>query len=114
MPLRHSDEDRAVPNGQCRSQSAPIRLVDEVTDRKRMILRGTEDKRFFLLIDLIHEQLDPVGLAFFDLNDLVEVGFFEVIADFDFALNQLVIGGTHGECASVNNTPTRRLQPDRP
>lgn len=58
-----------------------------------MILRGTEDKRLFFLVDLFHEQLHAMSFAFFDLDDLVEVVFLEVIADFDLTLNQLVIGG---------------------
>jgi len=71
---------------------ARLHLVDEVSHRERMILRGAEYQRFLVLVDLLHEQLYPVGFAFFNLNDFVKVGFRIKLPGFDFPLDQLVIG----------------------
>ena len=46
-----------------------------------MILIGAEHQRFFALVDLVHEDLHPVGFTLFNLNLLVEVGFNKALTD---------------------------------
>ncbi len=70
---------------------AGLRLVDEVAHRQRVVLGGAEDQRFFVLVDLLHEQLHAVGFTFLDLDDLVEVGFHIALAALHFALQHIVI-----------------------
>ncbi|HLK47108.1 MAG TPA: hypothetical protein VKT49_03175 [Bryobacteraceae bacterium] len=70
-----------------------LHLVDEVADGERVVLRGAEDQRFFIRRDLIEEQLDAVRFARLDFDDAVEVGFGVTLAGFDFAFDQLVVGG---------------------
>ena len=53
---------------------ARLHLVDEVAHGQRVVLRGAEDQRLFVLVDLLHEELHAVRFAFLDLDDLVEVG----------------------------------------
>ena len=47
---------------------------------------------FSLLVDLLHEQLHPVRLAFLDLDDLVEVVFRVKLPGLDLALDHRIIG----------------------
>ena len=72
---------------------ARLHLVDQVAHGQRVVLRGAEDQRLLALVDLLHEQLDPVRFAFLDLDDLVEVRFRVPPAGLDLPLDQLVVGG---------------------
>ena len=71
---------------------ARLHLVDEVAHGQGVVLRGAEDQRLLVLVDLLHEQLHAVRFAFLDLDDLVEVGFRVALAGLDLALDQLVVG----------------------
>ena len=55
-------------------------LVDQVAHGQRVGLRGTEHQGLLVLVDLLHEQLHPVGFAFLDLDDPVEVRFRVALA----------------------------------
>ena len=70
---------------------ARLRLVNEVAHGEGVVLGGAEDQRLLALVDLLHEQLDAVGLTRLDLDDLVEVVFGVALAAFDFAFHHLVI-----------------------
>ena len=61
-------------------------LVDQIADGGGMILGGAEDDGFFVLVDLIHEDLHALGFAFFDLDDAVEIGFLVDLARLRFHL----------------------------
>ena len=71
---------------------ARLHLVDQVAHGQRVILRGAEDQRLLVLVDLLHEDLHAVRFAFLDLDDLVEVGFRVALPGFDLALDQRVVG----------------------
>ena len=58
-----------------------------------MKLRRAKDYRFFVLVDLLHEQLHTMSLPLFDLDDLVEVGLFVSLTSLDFSFDQHVVGG---------------------
>src|ERR1035437_1063081 len=74
---------------------ARLHLVDEVAYGQRMVLRGTEDKRLFLLVDHLHELFDAVRLTFLDLNDLVEIGLRIELSALNLPLHNLVIWRVH-------------------
>lgn len=57
-----------------------LQLVDEVAHRQRVILSRTENQRLLPLIDLRHEDFDPLLLPLLYLNDPVEVGFLVALA----------------------------------
>ena len=71
---------------------AGLHLVDEVAHGQRVVLGSAEDQRFFVLVDLLHEELHALRFAFFDLDDLVEVGFGVALSGLDFAFDHLVVG----------------------
>ena len=56
------------------------------------ILRGAKDQRLLVLVDLLHEQLHPVRLAFLDLDDLVEVVFRVELPGLNLAFDQRIVG----------------------
>src|SRR5664279_4432567 len=70
---------------------AGLHLINEVADGQSMVLGGAEDQSFFPLVDLVHEELDAVGFALLDLDDLVEVVFGVALAAFDLALDDLIV-----------------------
>ncbi len=72
---------------------AGFHLVDEIAHGEGVELGGAEDEGFFVLVDLAHEEFDAVGFAFFDFDDLVEVFFDVAFFRFDFAFEELVVGG---------------------
>ena len=74
---------------------AGLHLIDQVAHRQRMVLRRAEDQRLLILVDLFHEQLHAVRLAFLDLDDFVEIRFRVTLPGLDLALHQLVIGRVH-------------------
>src|SRR5665213_629471 len=68
-----------------------LHLVDEVADRERVVLRGTEHQRLLLLVDLIHENLHAMRLALLDLDDFVEVALDKPVASVDVAFYDHII-----------------------
>ena len=68
---------------------ARLELIDEIAHGQRVVLGGAEDDGLFVLVDLIQKQLDPVGLAFLDFDDPVEVSFRVDFAGFDFPFDEL-------------------------
>jgi hypothetical protein len=55
--------------------AAGLHLIDEVGHGEGVVLCGAEHQGFFVLVELIHEQLHAVRLAGLDLDDPVEIGF---------------------------------------
>ncbi len=70
---------------------ARLHLVDEVAHGQGVILRGAEDQRLLLLVDLAHEDLDTLLLALFDLDNLVEVALLVALLRLDLALDELIV-----------------------
>ena len=58
-----------------------------------MILRRTEDQRFFVLVDLIHEQLHAMRLAFSNLDDFIEVRFRVAPSALNVAFHRKIVRG---------------------
>ena len=56
-----------------------------------MRLVGAEHQGLFALVDLPHENLDPLFLALADFDDLVEILFLVALARFDLAFDQRVV-----------------------
>ena len=54
---------------------ADFYLVDEVADGEGVVLGGTKNEGFLVLVNFCHEELDAVLFALFDFDDAVEVGF---------------------------------------
>ena len=52
---------------------AGLHLVDKVAHGQRMVLGGAEHQGLFMLVDLLHENFDPMGFAFLNLDNLIEV-----------------------------------------
>src|SRR3989338_1213884 len=67
-------------------------LIDQVPHRKRMVLRGAKDNRFFILVYLIHHHANSFCLPLFDDDNFIEIRFLVYFALLNFALNNLVVG----------------------
>jgi len=105
---------------------ASLHLIDQIAHRQRMVLSGAEDQRLLLLIDQVHEELDPVRFPFLDLDDLIEVRFGVTLPGFDLPLDQLVVGRVdivverrgnllhlEGRQVAVVDTVLQRINKDR-
>lgn len=66
--------------------------VDEVSDGQGVILGGAKHQGLFFLVDLRHEDFDPLFFPFPDFDDLVEIGFHIDFFRLDLALDQRVVG----------------------
>src|SRR6185437_4727181 len=56
-----------------------------------MVLGGAKDQRLLLLVDLVHEDPDPLLFSFLDLNDLVKVRFGVALAVFNCTFHHPVV-----------------------
>ena len=66
-------------------------LMDQVANGQGVFLIGAEDQRFFLLVDLTHEQVHAIRFALLDLDDSVEIRFLVNLARLDVAFDQPVV-----------------------
>ena len=57
-----------------------------------MELCSAKYNRLFILVDLLHEQLNTMSFALLDLDDLVKVPFFVSLTSFNFSLDKRVVG----------------------
>ena len=71
---------------------ARFQLVDEVAHEQSVGLVGAEHQRFFVLVDLLHEDLHTLFFALANLDDLVEVFFLVALASFNLPFHHVVIG----------------------
>ena len=67
-------------------------LIDEVPNDQRVVLVGTENQRFFILIDVVEDEPDAVKLAFHDFDVPVEVALRVGATLFDISFEHTVIG----------------------
>ena len=60
-----------------------------------MVLRCAEDQRFLRLVDLLHEEFNPLFFSLLDLDDLVEIGLDVTLPGFDLTFHYRVVGRVH-------------------
>src|SRR5262249_125888 len=72
--------------------AALLHLIDQVANQRRMALRSAEHERLLALIDLVHEQLDPIAFALLDLDGPIELRLAIAAALFDLPFDDLVVG----------------------
>jgi len=56
-----------------------------------MFPSGAEHQRLFLLVNLLHKEINPVSLTFFDDDGSVKIGLTIYFTLFNLTLNDLVI-----------------------
>jgi len=100
---------RRYPLAVVRGGAGGLDLVDEVTHRKGMILGCAEHQCLFPLVDLRHEDFNPLLLPFPDFDDLVEVRFLVPFTRLDLTFNDLVVWGVNLVIKSGGNL----LHPER-
>ena len=72
-----------------------LALIDQVAHGQGMLLRGAEHQGLLALVDLVHEELHPVGLTLLDLDDPIEIRLGVPLARLRLALHHAVIAGVH-------------------
>ena len=53
-----------------------LHLINQIAHRERMILCSAKHQRLLVLVDLVHDELHPMGLTLLDLDDRIEVLLF--------------------------------------
>ena len=73
--------------------AAVFDLIYEITDDESMFLVCTEDQGFLILIDLVHEQSNPILLPLRDLNGPIEFRLLVSVPLFNFTLDLTPLNG---------------------